>query len=123
MEIMMFEEYFYVYTQWGKSHLNITTGAVWGVEWNKQLSEVHMGDAATHDISTIHIFICRQWSKGHGLHKKIGNLFDHIIKSIQKIPILTFGGFKSLIDGTCGPYGGPINAPIEEQHHKHGNIK
>lgn len=36
---------------------------------------------------------------------------------------LTFGGPKSLIDGTCGPLGGPINAPVEEQHHEHGDVE
>lgn len=36
---------------------------------------------------------------------------------------LTFGGPKSLIDGTCGPLGGPVDAPVEEQHHEHRDVE
>lgn len=35
--------------------------------------------------------------------------------------VRTFSGPKSLIDGTRSPDGRPVDAPIEEQHHEHGN--
>lgn len=35
----------------------------------------------------------------------------------------TFSGLKSLIDGAGSANGRSIDSPVEEQHHKHGNIE
>lgn len=37
--------------------------------------------------------------------------------------MLTFGRFKSLIDGARSSHGRSVNAPIEEQHHQHRQIE